>query len=153
MIRAMQPTDIPHAAAWIPCVPLWERYGVTEAQIRAQLEQAFEHNDLLLVHAQDGEANGIVWWLPRGAFGRSAYIRLLGVRNGSTGAGIGAALLAETEKRIRETCRELFLLVSDFNHSAQHFYQQQGYKQAGALPGYVLPDVTELIFWKSLHTD
>jgi hypothetical protein len=43
---------------------------------------------------------------------------------------------------------DLFLLVSDFNHDAQRFYQRQGYQQIGAIPGYVLPDVSELIFRK-----
>ena len=41
-------------------------------------------------------------------------------------------------------------LVSDFNTDAQHFYERHGYVRAGALAGLVLPDVTELIYWKRL---
>ena len=42
----------------------------------------------------------------------------------------------------------LFLLVSDFNVDAQRFYQRHGYTQIGAIAGYVVPEVVELLFWK-----
>ena len=61
-------------------------------------------------------------------------------------------LLEETERTVRKVCNDLFLLVSDFNKAAQRFYQRNGYQQIGAIPGYVLPDVTELIFWKRLSS-
>ena len=62
---------------------------------------------------------------------------------------MGAALLQEVEARA--TSSDLFLLVSHFNEGAQRFYRRMGYEQIGAIPGYVLPDVTELIFRKVLH--
>ncbi len=86
-----------------------------------------------------------------GAFGRSDYLRLIGVRADCAGQGIGAALLSEVEARA--TSRDLLLLVSDFNEGAQRFYRRMGYEQIGAIPGYVLPDVTELIFRKRLRLD
>jgi ribosomal protein S18 acetylase RimI-like enzyme len=152
MIRALRSDDIPTVAAWIPTVPLWIHYSVTTAQVEAQLKQALMDGDLLLVAdiESEGSANGMAWCLKDGAFGRSAYLRLLGVQNGYTSNGAGAALLQETEQNIREVQPDLFLLVSDFNEGAQRFYQRQGYQQVGAIPGYVLPDVTELLFWKSL---
>jgi ribosomal protein S18 acetylase RimI-like enzyme len=63
--------------------------------------------------------------------------------------GLGAELLAEVEARAES--RDLLLLVSDFNEGAQRFYRRMGYQQIGAIPGYVLPDVSELIFRKVLH--
>ena len=42
----------------------------------------------------------------------------------------------------------MFLLVSDFNTDAQQFYQRLGYRQVGKLDDYVVPGVSELIFWK-----
>jgi ribosomal protein S18 acetylase RimI-like enzyme len=84
-----------------------------------------------------------------GAFGRSAYLRLIGVRPDKARSGIGAQLLNHIEQSISGT--DLFLLVSDFNRDAQVFYRRQGYEQIGAIPGYVLPDVTELIFRKRLR--
>jgi ribosomal protein S18 acetylase RimI-like enzyme len=75
------------------------------------------------------------------------------VRAGYTGLGIGAALLGQAEQAAAKIAREMFLLVSDFNVDAQRFYQRQGYSPVGAIPGYVLPDVTELLYWKRLQQE
>ena len=86
--------------------------------------------------------------IARGAFGRSAYLRMIGAQPGYAGGGVGAALLAGAESTAGD---QLFLLVSDFNADAQRFYLRHGYTQIGAIPGFVLPDVDELIFWKRLR--
>lgn len=145
----MQQTDIPVLAGWIAASSLWQRYGLTVPKAQAMLEQGLSRSDSLLVAAAD-EACGLAWCLPQGAFGRSAYLRLLGVNPAYTGLGIGATLLNRTEQIAAESSVELFLLVSDFNIDAQRFYQRHGYTQIGTIPGYVLPDVIELLFWKRL---
>lgn len=147
-VRPMTPQDAPLIAAWIEAVPLWQRYGLTAAVTRQRLEQALTDGDRLLT-ADCGAARacGVAWVVGRGAFGRSAYLRMIGVRPDSAGSGIGAALLAGAEAAAGD---QLFLLVSDFNVDAQRFYQRHGYTQIGAVPGFVLPDVTELIMWKRL---
>lgn len=152
MIRALRSEDIPIIAGWIPAVPLWIRYGTTAAHMEAQLRQALDRGDLLLVADLEaaGSANALLWCMIGHAFGRSAYLRLLGIQNGYTGHHAGAALLQEAEQHVRKAHQDLFLLVSDFNEDAQRFYRRQGYHQVGAIPGYVLPDVTELLFWKRL---
>lgn len=145
-IRPMLPRDIPSIAHWMAEMPLWKRYGVTEAGAQAQFNDAIARGDLALV----AEKNcGFAWCVRGGAFGRSAYLRLIGVRADCAARGIGAALLTEIEAQAAS--RDLFLLVSDFNEGAQRFYRRMGYEQIGAIPGYVLPDVTELIFRKLLH--
>jgi ribosomal protein S18 acetylase RimI-like enzyme len=152
-IRPLMAPDIPLIAGWMVATPLWQRYRLTEANARSGLEQALSRADVLLVADagnENGQACGLVWCLREGAFGRSTYLRILGVQAGHAGLGIGAALLARAEQIAAETTDALFLLVSDFNVEAQRFYQRQGYRQIGAIPGYVLPDVTELIYWKRL---
>ena len=151
-IRSMVGEDIPHVATWIADIPLWQRYRLDAAKATRQLEQALDHGDLLLVAAApDGRACGLAWCLAGGAFGRSTYLRLLGVEDEYRSAGVGALLLDEAERRAAALGQDMVLLVSDFNISAQRFYQRMGYSRAGALPGYVLPDVTELIYWKPLR--
>ena len=59
--------------------------------------------------------------------------------------------MAAAESLVAGLAPDMFLLVSDFNIDAQRFYQRLGYVQVGALPAYVLSDVTELILWKKLH--
>lgn len=145
IIRAMRHTDIPILANWIAEIPLWQRYQLTIPKVQSSLETALARGDLLLVvDLPEGEALGLAWCLPKGMFGRSPYLRLLGVNVRQK--GLGAALLTHLEQGLEADT--LFLLVSDFNLEAQRFYQRQGYQQIGAIPGYVLPDVTELLYWK-----
>ncbi|HVU12606.1 MAG TPA: GNAT family N-acetyltransferase [Phototrophicaceae bacterium] len=145
----MLPDDVPAISRWMVEMPLWKRYGVTEASASAQFNDALKRGDLLLVADADAAACGFAWCLRGGAFGRSDYLRLIGVRPDCAGQGIGAALLTEVEQQAHS--RDLFLLVSDFNEGAQRFYRRMGYEQLGAIPGYVVADVTELIFRKRLH--
>ena len=152
-VRPMTTGDIGIVATWMAATPLWQRYGLNEADVWLELEAALKRAELLLVAdvGADGVACGMAWCVLNGAFARSAYLRLFGVRREYNGQGIGTALLVEIERHVSEVCDTLFLLTSDFNSPAQQFYQQQGYQQVGALPNYVLPDVAELIFWKRLQ--
>lgn len=153
-IRLMQPKDIWTTAQWMSELPLWRRYRVTPEHASADFARAIDDGDVVLVADKQGassdECCGFAWCVPGGAFGRTDYLRLIGVRADCSGHGIGAALLSEVEARA--TSSDLILLVSDFNEGAQRFYQRMGYRQIGAIPGYVLPDVTELIFRKRLDS-
>lgn len=150
-IRVLLPQDFPFLANWMVAVPLWQRYDLTLEKAVSQFEKANLQGDILL--AADYAANeniGFAWCVPDGAFGHSGYLRLIGVHPDYAGLGIGARLLAEVETQVRQTSDTLFLLVSDFNHEAQRFYQRQGYQQTGAIESYVIAGITELIFWKRL---
>lgn len=150
VVRPMSAPDAPLIATWIESVPLWQRYGLTAAALRQRLEQALAAGDALFTADCGADpACGFAWVIARGAFGRGAYLRLIGVRPDRAGGGTGAALLAGAEAAAGD---QLFLLVSDFNVDAQRFYARHGYTQIGAIPGFVLPDVTELIMWKRLGT-
>jgi ribosomal protein S18 acetylase RimI-like enzyme len=152
-IRPMDSQDCASVAAWMAATPLWQRYGLTESGAHAALVKGLAAEDLLLVadaESGDGQACGLAWVLRSGAFGRSPYLRILGVKAAYNGRGIGAALLAAVEAETAQFAHEFFLLVSDFNADAQRFYRRQGYVQIGAVPGYVVPDITELIYWKRL---
>ena len=119
--------------------------------VEGQFRQALEEDDILLVSdITERRAVGFAWGIMNGAFGRSPYLRLIGVHSPTmVDKRIGQALLSAMEPAAYHTGRGLMLLVSDFNTAAQSFYQKQGYQQVGALPGYVLPDVMELIYLES----
>jgi len=151
VIRPMEATDIPVVVAWMLATPLWQRYGVTAEGATRNFERARERGDWLLVGDIGAEqAVGFAWCTPDGGFGRSPYLRLIGVRRDKSGVGLGGALLRTIEAKAIQQADHLLLLVSDFNETAQHFYRRLGYLQVGALPGYVLPDVAELIYYKRL---
>jgi len=152
IIRPMQSQDVLSIATWMVNVPLWQRYGMTLSQSESMLHKGLEANDWLF--AADISSRllnvGFAWAMPGGAFGRGAYLRLIGVHPEWAGVGIGGALLEAVETAAASRFRHIFLLVSDFNHEAQRFYQRHGYQQAGALNGFVLPEVIELLYWKRI---
>lgn len=145
--REMTASDVDALAAWMIHVPLWARYGLTAECAAAQFHEALARHDLLLIETS---RVAFAWVMPRGAFGRSPYLRLIGVHPQTASRGVGSALLQAVESRARVHGDRLFLLVSDFNQDAQRFYQRHGYTQAGALPDYVVAGVTEYLFWKRL---
>lgn len=149
-IRPMTASDIPILAAWMTETPLWRRYGLTAERATANFEAGLRAGDWLLTADGNDVAQGFAWAIPKGSFGRSPYLRLIGVRPDAAGSGIGSGLLGEIERMAVAVSSDLFLLVSDFNHDAQRFYRKRGYEQIGSIPGYVLPDVMELIFRKRL---
>ncbi len=76
-IHPLTASDIPLIAGWMAATPLWQRYRLTEAGTRSALEQALSRADLLLVADVDhenGQACGLAWCLPEGAFGRRTGI-------------------------------------------------------------------------------
>ena len=148
-VRALRAAEIPDLVDWLVTLPLMQRYGLQLLAARRMLAQALDQrHHVIAVDTETATACGFAWIMPAGAFGRSAYLRLIAVRPDAAGKGIGGALLAEAERLAAAEDRNLFLLVSDFNADAQAFYLRHGYHQIGAIPAYVLPDVAEMIFWK-----
>jgi ribosomal protein S18 acetylase RimI-like enzyme len=128
--------------------PLWQRYGVTQASAYQRLILGQEQEARILIAETPSDVTGFVWYVEKGVFARSGYIMLIGVDPAQQGKGVGEILMEEAERILFEKSDEVFLLVSDFNQQAQRFYQRRGYTMVGALPGYVLPDVSELIYCK-----
>ena len=98
----------------------------------------------VFVAERAGQVLGFVGLVARGAFNRSAYVQLIGVRPGARGGGVGRALMEFAEAHAQS--RKVFLRVSDFNTDAQRFYARLGYTQVGNLDDYVVKGVSELIF-------
>jgi GNAT superfamily N-acetyltransferase len=127
------------------------RYRRDAARIAADLEAALSGGDGLLVEETRGRVRGLAWFLAGGTFGMGGYLKLMAVVPGETGGGAGAALLASFEREVARTSRHAFLLVSDFNEGARRFYERHGYARVGSIPGLVLADVAELVYWKRLR--
>lgn len=155
-LRMLERSDIPLIAIWLAELPLLQHYQFTREKAQIALDQGLQQSDILIVcdlDKEDDRACGLAWLMPRGGFGRSAYLRLLAVQEVHLKQGIGSALLAEAERLAAQFSLDMMLLVSDFNTDAQRFYRHHGYEQVGAIPGYVLPHVTELLFRKLLTVD
>lgn len=147
-IRPITTSDVPSIAHWVAATPLWQRYKVTESSFAERLNAGLADNAAIYVARRDSQAVGFVWLVERGAFARSAYVQLIGVRQDARSDGIGRALMEFAEAKGNSP--DMFLLVSDFNLEAQRFYARLGYRQVGKLDDYVVQGVGEVIFWKRL---
>ena len=132
-IRAIKFDDIPGIATWVAATPLWQRYGVTAESISQRLHDAVAEGATIYIAARASDVVGFLWLIERGAFNRSGYVQLIGVRPDERGSSVGRALMQFAEQKIFAQGRDLFLLVSDFNNDAQRFYQRLGYREVGKL--------------------
>ncbi len=150
--RILRPDDLPTLLRWLPAEPLLQRYQLDAAAIERALRVALATDDILrTLDAPEAACCGLAWTQPRAGLGRGAYLRLLCVRPGQQGRGLGRALLAASERAAHARGQEsLMLLSSDYNLRAHNFYRRAGYAEVGALTEYALPGVDELLFWKRL---
>ena len=129
----------------------WTQYRLTEHAIAALWRSALSSSATVAVARVAGKAAGFAWYIERGGFGLSGYLKLLGVHPDMRGRGVGGVLLDHTERlTIAAGGRDLLLLVSDFNHAARTFYRDRGYAQVGSIPDYIAPGIAELILRKRL---
>lgn len=149
-ILTFQKDDIPECAQIMLDNPLWQRYGVIAEALEKMFVKALDEGATILVAKMDNKIAGFVWYVTRGAWDRSGYIRLIGVSPAMQGKRVGETLMQEAETRMAEKVKDIFLLVTDFNSGAQRFYQRLGFQQVGAIPDYVKPGIAELIFHKHL---
>ena len=149
-IRRLKREDVPALSAALARLPLMQRYRRDASRIEADLAAALQRGDGLLVEEGEAGPRGVAWFLAAGTLAMGGYLRLIAVVPEGTGSGAGARLLQAFEAEVSRESRHAFLLVSDFNQGAQRFYQRHGYARVGALPGLVLPDVAEILYWKRL---
>ena len=147
-LRPIQSTDIIPLAELMAASPLWQRYNVTVDSATHRLRHGLDQQATIIVAEINNEPVGFIWTVEKGAFNRSGYIMLIGVQADTQGQGVGRALMLAAETALFSQVMDIFLLVSDFNQAAQAFYRQLGYQQVGAIPDYVVPGITELIFHK-----
>lgn len=150
-VRPAVAADLPPLAAGLAGLDLMKRYGRDEPKLAADLEQALSRGDGLLLAVEAGRPVGMAWFLRHGTLGVGGYLKLMAILPNAQSRGVGGKLLAVFEARLAESAGHGFLLCSDFNTAAQAFYERHGWTRVGALPGLVLADVAELVYWKRLR--
>ncbi len=150
------PLDAEHIAACAAIMAetaLWrDTYGVTAERAAQALQAASDDTDQTLCVALDPAAVvvGFACYARRGAFHHGSYLRLLAVHPAYRGQRLGEQLVQHVEANVLDETPHLFLLATAHNQGAQRFYQRLGYQHVGALPDFVIPGITEYIFWKCL---
>jgi ribosomal protein S18 acetylase RimI-like enzyme len=128
--------------------PLFERYGIEPASLERALSAGIDAGDAVLAAESDGRLGGLAWWSPRGAFGRSPYLRLLVVAPDTVGRGVGSVLMDAFEAAAFATATDAFALVTHDNDAARRFYRRRGYAEVGRLPDCVREGITEVVLRK-----
>ena len=101
--------------------------------------------------ALDPGVVGFAWLILTRALDQSAYLRLLLIAEDRQSAGIGAALLRSVEEIAqRRGARHVALLVTKTNRRARAFYERQGYRHIGDLPGFVVPSLDEALYVREI---
>jgi [ribosomal protein S18]-alanine N-acetyltransferase len=95
----------------------------------------------------NGQAAGIA--VIRQKFLLGDYVELLGVADWARGKGLGGLLLAHVEAAVFSRTTNLFACVSDFNDRARHFYKNQGYREIGPMPNFLISGNTEILLRKT----
>jgi GNAT superfamily N-acetyltransferase len=150
-IRPLAREEIPALAAALAALPLMVRYRRDAGSLARSLEAALGRGEGLLVADDGGRLGGLAWFHPAGTLALGGYLRLIAVVAGGEGKGTGVALLRAFEAETARQSAHAFLLVSDFNEGAIRFYEREGYRRVGDMPGLVLPDVAEVLYWKRLR--
>jgi len=136
-----------------------KRYGFERAALAGKMRAGVAAGALIVVAREDagtpdagGAAPcgvlGFAWIDPRGAFGSAPYLKLIAVDANKRSGGVGSALLAEFERRTLAIGRVWTLMVSDFNLGAVAFYEKHGYCKAGAIPGFAVDGIAEVLMVK-----
>ena len=151
ILHAIGPAQLDACAALIDRLPLFAPYGYTSAAARRNLEDALSEGRAELLCVLDAAAGeqvaGFAWFVPRGAFDRSGYLRLIAIDDRYQGRGIGRLLMEELERRHLARGGIALLAAAD-NASAHRFYERLGYLQVGELKDYVKPGLHERIYYK-----
>lgn len=151
LLRAAAAPDLAELAAGLARLPLMARYGRDAGRIEADLAAALGRGDGLLLAEAQGRPAGLAWFLREGTFAMGGYLKLMAVLPEAQARGVGRALLDAFEAEVAAASPHAFLLCSDFNVAAQRFYERHGWARVGALPGLVLADVAELVYWKRVR--
>lgn len=152
LIVPAEAADLPALADLMAASPLLRRYGTTREAALAALERAHRAGDLILTGRAPGRPPaGLAWVIGSRILTGAAYLRLLLVAEAHQRSRLGGRLLAEAEQRARESANHLVLLVTTDNAGARRFYERQGYRHIGDLPGFAVSGLDEALYQKALR--
>jgi ribosomal protein S18 acetylase RimI-like enzyme len=145
-IAPLTDADLDGAALAIASGEVFQWYGLDPARARNVLLTARE--EVVVARRNDGVA-GVAVFRNDGVMPIPAYLRILAVRDGSRGQGVGKALLQYVESQAFARGPNLFLCCVDSNTRARRFYEREGYELVGPLNDLIAPGINELLYRKS----
>ncbi len=139
--------DLVGAAAAIASGEVFQRYGLSPERAQRLLETAAE---TIVVARSNGDVVGVALYRIGDLTPIPAYLRILAVREGSRGLGVGLALLRYVEAEAFRTGPNLFLTCVPENRGARRFYERHGYQEVGTLSNLISDGIDEILYRKTL---
>ena len=96
-----------------------------------------------VVTNKNDQCIGFMGVINNGCFHKFSYLSILAVKKRYRNKGIGEALVNKFEDIGFNKADKVFILVSDFNKTAQKFYRKLGYKKVGNIPDLFKHGVSE----------
>jgi ribosomal protein S18 acetylase RimI-like enzyme len=127
---------------------LWDEYFKTDSSHELILEEMISEKQIYVVPNKAGRCIGFMGVINNGCFRIFSYLAILAVKREYRNKGIGKALVDKFEDIGFKREEKVFILVSDFNQSAQKFYQKLGYKRVGNIPDLYKIGVSENLLVK-----
>lgn len=124
--------------------------------LRVELEENLNKDEIYVEKTKEEQIiRGVIWYQQSGLFHSFPYLHMIAVRDTCRQQGIGNKLLEFFEQNSLHNSKNqirtrTFLLVSDFNKSAQDFYRKHGYEEIGKIKNLFRKDVTENLFMKKV---
>jgi ribosomal protein S18 acetylase RimI-like enzyme len=91
---------------------------------------------------------GFMAVINNGCFHKFSYLAILAVMKRYRNKGVGEALVNKFETIGFKRADTVFILVSDFNKTAQKFYRKLGYKKIGNIPDLYKKGISEILLVK-----
>ncbi|HXU02848.1 MAG TPA: GNAT family N-acetyltransferase [Polyangia bacterium] len=159
MVRGEQSAPASHAivraspavarkqADWIVGIEPWKSLGYRTAGLGQYLARLARTGDVWIARTAARAPAGII--VATDGFLLGGFIALLAVRPGSSGQGLGQALVAHVEGRVFARRRWLFVSCDAENGAAMRFYRRQGFARVGRLPDLVREGRVEILLRKA----
>ena len=146
IIRDMRAEDRDPVVGILTSSDPWKRLGFNAADWNRIFAPLPAGRDTFVLEI-DGNVRGIA--IVRRKFLFGDYLELLGIAPSAIGQGLGGRLLSHVESLTFARANNMFACVSDFNDGARAFYRQQGYKEIGPMPNFLIPGYAEILLRKT----
>ncbi len=138
--------DLDAAAEAIASGDIFQQYGLDRTTARDLIRRT---PGATVVARLNGEVVGVAIFWTDGTMPTPAYLRLLAVKDGFRGQGVGRALLRYVEGEAFRRGPNLFLCCTRTNQRARRFYEREGYRVVGQLPNFIQAGLDEVLYQKS----
>lgn len=150
IIDAMTSQEVAYIARETANSNIGELYFDSDENKLREILTTLGDEEKVLVARIDDTIVGYVWYGLRGVFRIHPYIHMHFVRTDMRSRGIGKKLLHAFEEEAGRASNKIFLAVAEFNYKAARFYQNEGYKSVGCIPGLYREGLSENLYMKDL---